>query len=200
MALHGGALYVTTQKNWYRWDFTGEARGRGFERDAYGVVVELRTFHRAPGGLLTAWSDRLEGGQGPGELIAFANTPLGVFGGTLDGQLWCIDQGLVRRFARDGRPEPVRYLAWAHDRLWVASAGALHTWDGAAWKEHAGEPYALHAGPDGTLWTLRKGELQVSRQGEWPAPVPLPLTRPWALAAVGGALWIGCVGQLVRAR
>lgn len=204
MAVHDGALYVTTQKNHYRWPLAsqdaGEAVGRGFERDAYGVVVELRTFHTAPTGLMTAWGDRLEGGDGPGDLICFVNTPLGVFGGTLDGQLWQIDGGPMRSFSSDGRPDPVRYLAWAHDRLWVAAGGRLLTWDGQVWAERAGEPYALHTGPDGTLWTLRKGGLHASTEGSWPVPVDLALTRPWALAAVAEDLWIGCVGRLVRAQ
>ncbi len=200
MAAHEGALYVTTQKNHYRWPFEGEAAGRGFQRDAYGVVVELRSFHSSPAGLLTAWSDRLEGARGPGELICFANTPLGVFGGTLDGQLWRLDDQPLRTFASQGRPDPVRYLAWAHDRLWVAAGGRLLTWAGQVWTERPGEPYALHTGPDGTLWTLRQGQLHASRDGDWPAPLDLPLTRPWALAAVGEDLWVGCVGRLVQAR
>ncbi len=200
MALHQDTLYVATQKNWYRWPFEGEAIGRGFERDAYRVVIELRAFHAGEQGLLTAWRDRLEGGEGPGDLICFVTTPLGVFGGTLDGLLWHVNQGRVRRFEREGEAEPVRYLAWAHDRLWVAAAGALHTWDGETWDHRQGEPYALHTGPDGTLWTLREGGLHASREGDWPRPVDLPLVRPWALAAVGEHLWIGCVGRLVRAR
>jgi hypothetical protein len=198
MAWHDGALYVATQKNWYRWPFSGEAVGRGFERDAYGVVIELRTFHSGPKGLLRAWQDRLEGGVGPGDIICFVNSPLGVFAGTLDGQLWRIDQGLLRRFERNGRPAPVRYLAWAHNRLWVASAGALHTWDGQAWEQREGEPYSLHSGTDGALWALRQGALQVSRSGGWPQRVSLALERPWALATLGTELWIGCVGRLLR--
>lgn len=200
MAVHDGALYVATARNWYRWPFAGEAVGRGFQRDGHGVVVELRTLHAGPDGLLWAWRDRLEGGDGPGDIICCVTTPAGVFGGTLDGQLWHVDHGLLRRFGTAEEPAPVRYLAWAHGRLWVAADGALHTWDGSRWDQRDGEPYGLHAGPDGTLWTLRQGGLHRSMDGGWPGPVALPLVRPWAVAAVGQDLWIGCVGRLIRAR
>ncbi len=200
MAVHDGALYVTTAKTWYRWPFAGEAVGRGFGRDAYGVVVELRAFHAGPGGLLTAWRDRLEGGAGPGDAICFCDTPLGTFCGTLDGQVWRVDGERLRTWESQGRPDPVRYLAWAHGRLWVSAGGALHTWDGERWEQREGEPYALHTGPDGSLWTLRRGRLWVSHDGGWPAPVDLAVERPWALAAVGDTLWVGCVGRILRTR
>ncbi len=199
LALDGGALVVVTQKNWYRWPFSGEARGRSFRRDAYGVVIELRAVHATGDGLLEAWADGLRGGDGPRDVIRFATTPEGVFAGTLDGRLHHVDHGELRRFESEGRPAPVRHLAWAHERLWVACGGALHTWDGARWTVRPSEPYGLHVDRDGRLWTLRDGRLHRSVDGAWPEPVELELVRPWTVTSTEtGDLWVGCVGSLVQ--
>ncbi len=199
IAVQDSNLFVATRKNWYAWPFEGEAQGRSFRRDAYGVVIELRALHAGPTGLLQGWQDGLVGGEGPPDCICFATAQQALFAGTLDGRLHRIDQGELRRFELDGRPAPVRHLAWAHHRLWVASAGALHTWDGQSWRSRPGEPYGMHSDRAGRLWTLREGRLHLSEDGDWPHPVSLPLDRPWALASTGeGDLWIGCVGALVR--
>ncbi|MCB9761231.1 MAG: hypothetical protein H6739_15425 [Alphaproteobacteria bacterium] len=195
MAVFDGTLHVGTQTSFYTWPFHGEAAGRGRPRDGAGGYDDLRALFATPDRLLQGWRTHLEGGEGPPECLCFAAGWGGaVFAGTLDGALWQVDGAEVRRFERDGRGRPVRHLAFAHGALWVAAAGGLHRWDGAAWQTRGGEPYALHADPGGTLWALEAGRLWRSTDGGWPRPLPLRFARPWALGSTPGRLWIGRKG------
>jgi hypothetical protein len=204
MAVYGGVLYLASAKNWYTWPFEGEAAGRGLPRDEHGVVDDLRCFHVSGGRLITAWRTRMEGADGPPDAICFTESPAGTWAGTIDGGLYRLDpEGatLVRRFSdADGKPWPVRYLAWTRGGLWVAAGRALHRLEGDTWTSREGEPYALLAAADDRLWTLRAGALWVD-DGRWTRRVEAGLTRPWSLGQdAGGALWIGELGRVSRVR
>lgn len=199
MAAHQGVLHVATMKSLYTWPFKGEAAGRGRPSDGDRGFDDLRALHSGPEGLLKGWRTHLEGGEGPPECISFATAWDGqVFAGTIDGALWQVGKGLVRRFESRGRGRPLRHLAFAHDSLWVACDGALHRWDGQqAWTQREGEPYGLHSDGHGRLWSLAQGRLWVSDDGEQTRPMSLKLSRPWALGSNSEGLWIGCLGEVV---
>lgn len=200
MAVVDGVLHVATQRSRFTWPLRGPAQGRGHPQDGLGGFDDLRAVYAAPWGLLEGWRTHLAGAEGPGECMSFATDPEGrVYAGTLTGQLWLLNGGLVRSFEAQGRPRPVRYLAWAHGALWAAAAGALHRWDGGAWTSHGAEPYALHTDATGVLWALAEGGVWASRAGEWPQRVALNELRPWTLASTAEDLWVGAKGALVQA-
>lgn len=192
-----GVLHVATMKGHFTWPFRGEATGRGHPQDGAGGFDDLRALHVGPKGLLVGWRTHLDGGEGPGECIAFATWRGRVYAGTMDGRLVEVDGDELRRFERGGRGRPIRYMAAAHDRLWLAVDGRHHRWDGRTWESDRVEPYALHAA-EGRLWALAEGGLWRSDAGEWPRRVDLDLLRPWALGSLPGELWIGLKGGLVR--
>lgn len=200
MAVVDGVLYVGTQRSRFTWPLRGQAQGRGHPQDGAGGFDDLRRIYAAPWGLVCGWRTHLEGAEGPPECISFATAWQGkVYAGTLDGQLWQLNGDLVRTFSEGGRGRPIRHLAFAHGRLWVAGAGALHRWDGQTWEQRPGEPYELHTDPDGALWSLYEGGLWVSEAGDWPSRVPAPLQRPWALGSAGRQLWVGAKGSVICA-
>ncbi|MCB9742479.1 MAG: hypothetical protein H6740_07770 [Alphaproteobacteria bacterium] len=199
MAVHEGALHVATATSSYTWPFHGQAAGRGRPSDGRGGFDDLRALHSSGGRLLRGWRTHIEGAEGPPECISFATAWAGrVFAGTLDGRLWELDVGEVRRFERGGRPRPVRHLAFFDDALWVAAAGQLHRFDGQTWTSREGEPTALHVDLEGTLWALEAGRLWRAERGGWPRAAELHLGRPWALGSEPGALWIGLKGGAAR--
>ncbi|MCB9793542.1 MAG: hypothetical protein H6741_12535 [Alphaproteobacteria bacterium] len=201
MAVHADELHIATQKSSYTWPFEGIAAGRGLPSDGRGGFDDLRALHSSGGVLYRGWRTHLEGGEGPPECIAFATGWGGqVFAGTLDGEIWSVDQKMLQRFSRAGKPRPVRHLAFQPEPglLWVAAAGQLHRFDGAAWQSRDGEPTALHVDAAGRLWALGEGRLWRGLGGDWPTPVTGPLGRPWALGSTPEALWLGLKGGAMR--
>ena len=112
-----------------------------------------------------------------------------MFAGTIDGEVHVVDGGLVRRFA-DHKGRPVRYMTYGDGALWVAALEGLHVFDGAEWKTTSPEPTALCRDADGRVWAVAEGGLWMG-EGHELRRVPLTLERPWSVAAVHGALWIG---------
>jgi hypothetical protein len=147
------------------------------------------------GRLYTGYRTRFDGGHGPKDAIALAADPAGVvFAGTRSGELHVADGGGPIRVFSDGKPRPVRHLAFAAGALWVAAANTLHRFDGAAWTARGPEPTALAVDPDGRLWALAEGHLfaLAGAGADWALEaVDVPLERPWSLAATGDAVWIG---------
>lgn len=195
MAVFEGALHVATQRSVYVWPFRGVASGRGHPGDGLEGFDELRALHATKDRLLYGWRTRLEGGVGPPDTISFATAWQGrVFAGSASGALWEVDVGPIRAFEARGRPQPVRQLAFAHRQLWVGAAGALHRWDGAAWRSEPGEPTAFAAVED-RLYLLKEGGLFVADPE--PRRLPHTLSWPWALGSTPGRLWVGCRGGLL---
>ena len=193
-----GQVHVASMKGRFVWPFRGEASGRGHPQDGAGGFDDLRALHAGPQGLLAGWRTHLEGGSGPGECIAFATWRGRVYAGSIDGHLVEVDGPAIRRFESGGKGRPIRYMAAAHDRLWLAVDGRHHRWDGETWASDAIEPYALHAA-QGRLWALARGGLWCSDAGDWPRRIDLDLVRPWSLGSRDDELWIGLKGGLVRA-
>lgn len=202
MAEHEGELYVATARGEFRWPFQGLAAGRGLPRDGTGGYDDLRAVFAAPWGLLRGWRTHLEGAEGPGECIAFCKLGQRVFAGTLDGRfVELFAQGPhreLRRFERGGKGRPVRYLAGALGRVWLACDGLHYRYDGQGWEQHEVEPYGYASG-SGLLYAIARGGLWRSTGG-WLEPLTVDLVRPWALALHGGELFVGCKGGLVRLR
>ena len=192
-----GVLHVGTMKGRFSWPFRGEAVGKGHPLDGAGGFDDLRALHAGPDGLLEGWRTHLVGGDGPGECIAFATAWERVHAGTLDGRLVEVNGRELRHFVRDGKGRPIRYMAFAHDALWLAVDGLHHRWDGSAWTSNEVEPYALHASA-GRLWALARGSLWASDSGDWPRQLDVDLVRPWSLGSLDGELWVGLKGGLVR--
>lgn len=189
MAFHRGQLLVGTQQVLVAWDLRGPATVRRHARDGEDGWDDLRCMLSDGDRLLVGWRTHLEGGRGPGEVLSLAEAEGVIYAGTLGGELHVVDGGLVRRFA-DHKGRPVRHLAFADGALWVAAAGQLHRFDGCSWTASGPEPTALATDPTGRLWAIVEGRLHVG-DGSGLRELPLPLERPWALAAVPGALWIG---------
>lgn len=191
MAVHEGALHVATSQTSYVWDFGGKVSSKRYGADKEDGYDDLNALLSVGSRLYTAYRTRFEGGVGPDDALSLAADPSGVvFAGTRDGELHVIDGcGPIRRFA-DHKPRPVRHLAFAEGALWVAAREALHRFDGAAWTERGPEPTGFTVDGFGRLWALAEGKLHVLRDG-WIAPVDVALERPWSIAAVPGALWIG---------
>lgn len=198
MALHERVLFVATSQALYEWDFKGPVRSRRHGADKEDGYDDLNALLSANGRLYAGYRTRFEGGAGPEDTLALAEDPTGVvFAGTRDGALHVVDGcGPIRRFG-DHKPRPVRHLAFAEGALWVAAAGALHRFDGASWSTRSPEPTGLAVDPEGRLWALAEGALHVL-EGDTLRRVDVPLERPWALAAVPGALWIGGREQVWR--
>lgn len=191
MAVHQGALHVATSQTLYVWDFAGKVSSRRHGPDREDGYDDLNALLSADGRRYAGYRTRFEGGAGPADTIALAAAPGGViFAGTRDGEVHVVDGGGPIRTFADSKPRPVRHLAFAEGALWVAALGALHRFDGASWSSQGPEPTALTVDAEGRLWAIAEGRLHVLAEGRLRA-VDVPLERPWALAAVPGALWIG---------
>jgi hypothetical protein len=201
-------LYVATQKALFTWDYKGEPRARKYPSDAEDGYDDLLAIGESPAGPVLAWRTRLEGGKGPADVLCFARDPSGVlYAGTRTGEVHVVDGGgPIRSFAgekmlREGGAgqvgRPVRHLAWADGRLWVGAAGGLHSFDGARWESEPGEPGALAADSGGRLWMIRDGKVYVLDGGSRRL-VDVPVSRPWSILGVPGAVWVGGVGGVVR--
>ncbi len=197
-------LYVATQQALYTWDYQGDPHAKKHPADTdagYDDILALTHLGTRP---LVAWRTHLEGGVGPADILSFATDPNGVvYAGTRTGEVWVVDGGgPVRTFSgervlREGVAgsvgRPVRHLAFAEQHLWAAAAEGLHRFDGAAWSSEPGEPGALAADEAGRLWLIRDGAVYVRDRGELQR-VETGLERPWAIACLPGAVWVGGVG------
>lgn len=200
MAATGRLLSIATQQALVTWDFEGEPKVRKHAPDQEEGWDEAAAMHASGDRLLIGWRTHLEGGQGPADVIAFAADPEGVvYAGTRAGELHVVDGGgPVRQFVV-GKGRPVRHLAFALGRLWVAAGGELHCFDGASWAREPGEPGALGVDERGRLWAVRDGRVAL-REGEGWRDVATPVARPWALGFAGGSVWVGGVGEVARLR
>jgi hypothetical protein len=191
MAVHRGELVVATSQAIFQRAPGGPVRVRKHGADDEGGWDEVRALLASADRLLVAWRTHLEGAVGPRDTLALAESPGGVvYAGTASGELHVADGGgPIRRFGGD-RARPVRHLAFADGALWAAAAGELHRFDGASWSSRPPEPTALAADGAGRLWALQEGALHVV-DGGWLRPVPVPLERPWSIAAASGAVWVG---------
>ena len=198
MAFADGELHVVSAKNAYRWDTQSDVRSRSFPLDGLGGFEELRCVFAGPAGLIEAWRTRLvyqETTEKADDILCFARNADTVFFGTRSGRVGVLQGGDIARF--DG--EPVRHLAWAHNQLWVASNGALHSYaDGSLTKHSSPEPFGLATDHQGRLWALDARGLSVSTGGEAPVRLSEALLQPWDLGCTPGHLWVGRRGGLVR--
>lgn len=200
MVVHDEHLYVATSQSLFCWDFGAEVTNRKHGRDDEDGWDDLNALESAGGRLLIGWRTRFEGGDGPPDVISMAADPAGVvYAGTRDGRLFVIDGGGPIRVFGDHKGRPIRHLAFAQGALWVAAHGALHRFDGHTWTTAAPEPTAFAVDAADRLWALAEGKLHVLQAGQL-TPIPLPIDRPWSLAATPDTLWIGgreWVGRLV---
>lgn len=224
-----GLLHVATQQATYTWDYKGEPHVRKHPADhdaGYDDVLALSLTGSTPPSAagsaprvvldpqarppLVAWRTHLEGGAGPPDILSFATDPNGVvYAGTRNGELWVVDGGgpvhvfngekVLREGGAGSVGRPVRHLAFADQHVWAAAAGALHRFDGAAWSSEPGEPGALAADEAGRLWLIRDGGVYVRDRGEL-RRIEVGLERPWAIAALPGAVWVGGVGGVACVR
>lgn len=190
MAVHRGQLHVATSQSLVTWDLRGEAQIRKHGRDEEDGWDDVRSMLATGDRLLIGWRTHLEGGVGPGEALSMVDANGVVYVGTLDGEIHVVDGGgPIRRFA-DHKGRPVRHLAYGDGALWVAALDALHVFDGASWTSAQPEPTALTTDLHGRVWAIAEGGLWAGVDHEL-VKIDLPLERPWAIAAVPGALWIG---------
>lgn len=198
LAATAGALYVGTSQTLYTWDHRGEPKAQKYGADQEGGYDDLLALYATESRLLSGYRTRLDGGAGPADTLCFAADPTGVvYAGTRAGEVHVVDGGGPIRTFGDDKPRPVRHLAWADGALFVAAAGGLHRFDGAGWATVGPEPGALATDSSGRLWAIVEGGLAVWWEGAL-HPVPVPLDRPWSLAATPDALWIGGVGAVGR--
>lgn len=200
-------LHVATQQAIFTWDYAGEPRARKHPADSDGGYDDVLALSASPTGMLTAWRTHMEGGRGPADCLCFATDPNGVvYAGTRGGEVHVVDGGgpihafsgekVLREGPAGAIGRPVRHLAFADNRLWAAAAGGLHAFDGAAWVAEPGsEPVAMGADEGGRLWLVRDGAVWVRDRGELRA-VDVGLERPWTLACLPGATWVGGVGAV----
>ena len=197
MAFSGGELHVVSAKNAYRWDTQSAVRSRSFPLDGLGGFEELRCVFAAPEGLIEAWRTRLvyeQTTQQADDILCFASNGKEVFFGTRSGRVGILGGEDLAQF--DG--EPVRHLAWAHDRLWIAGDGALQSYSDSLNRHGSPEPFGLSTDQHGRLWALDARGLSVSVQGGSPERLPERLVQPWDLGCTPGHLWVGRRGGLVR--
>jgi hypothetical protein len=198
MVVHGGVLHVGTTQTLYTWDFAGAVHSRRHGPDEEDGFDDLDALLSAGDRLYAGYRTRFEGGGGPKDAISLVADPAGVvFAGTRAGELHVVDGGGPLRVFADHKPRPIRHLAFAAGALWVAARGALHRFDGASWSEQAPEPTALAVDPEGRLWAVAEGRLHVL-EGETLRPVDVAVERPWSLAALPGAVWVGARERVWR--
>lgn len=191
MAVHQRHLHIATSQTLYVWDFAARVTSRRHGPDLEDGFDDLNALLAANGRIYAGYRSRFEGGDGPLDALSLAADSAGVvYAGTRSGEIHVVDGGgPIRKFA-DHKPRPVRHLAFAEGALWVSALGALHRFDGASWTTQTPEPTALAVDPEGRLWALAEGRLFVLVDGALER-VEVALERPWSLAAVPGAIWIG---------
>ena len=197
MAFAEGELHVVSAKNAYRWDTQSDVRSRSFPLDGLGGFEELRCVFTGPEGLIEAWRTRLvyrDTTEKADDILCFASDGERVFYGTRSGQIGILGGEDIAHF----RGEPVRHLAWAHDQLWIACDGSLHSYAGSLQRHGSPEPFGLAADSKGRLWTLDARGLSVSNDGASPQRLKEPLVQPWDLGCTSRNIWVGRRGGLVR--
>lgn len=198
MAVSGTTLHVATSQALVTWGFRGEPTSRKHGPDQEEGHDDLNAMIAAGDRVVLGYRTRLVGGRGPADVLAFAADPTGVvYAGTRAGELHVVDGGGPIRAFVDGKPRPIRHLAWADGALWVAAIGALHRFDGASWTSEPGEPGALATDDHGRLWFIRDGAVFV-RESTGDRRVEVGMERPWSLGFTPGSAWVGGVGVLVR--
>lgn len=199
MAVHDGRWIVASQEAWYELDLrTGAVTSRRLPPDGDDGRDDVRAM-LATDRLYVGWRCRFEGGEGPTEACSLAADPDGaVWAGTLDGRLWLVDGGEIRRFGA-GKGRPVRHLAFALGRLHAAADGHHWAFDGATWTSRAGEPTSMAADPAGRLWTVRDGRVWAD-DGRGPKRQDVPLDRPWCLLGTPAGALVGGPGGIVEVR
>lgn len=194
-----GELHVASAKNAYRWDGKGPVRARSFPLDGKGGFEELRTVYAGPNGLIEAWRTRWVCGeetQAAEDILCLARSGDRVFYGSRSGRLGLLSGELIHEFP----DEPVRHLAWAHEKLWIASNGGLHTWTSELKQVGSPEPFGLSVDAKGRLWTLDARGLSLSQTGEPPERLNAAISQPWAIGSSSEHLWVGRRGGVVRWR
>jgi hypothetical protein len=199
MASFDGRWIVASTEAWYELDLgTGAVVSRRLPPDGDDGRDDVRAM-LATDRLYVGWRCRFEGGEGPNEACALAADSDGrIWAGTLDGRLWLVDGGEIRRFGA-GKGRPVRHLAFALGRLHAAADGRRWSFDGASWASEAGEPTSMAADPAQRLWTVRDGHLWAD-DGRGPRQVVLPMERPWCLLGTPTGALVGGPGALVEVR
>lgn len=187
-----GVLAVATPEAWFELPPDGRVRSRRLPDDGDGGRDDVRVILGHGDRRWVGWRCRFEGGDGPPDVLALTRGAGVVWAGTREGVLHVIDGGPIRTFG-DPKRRPIRHLAFARGALWVAVDGGLHRFDGATWSRTDVEPTALHADDAGRLWLVRDGAVHVIADAT-PAPVPVPVARPWCVHVHAGRLWIGHPG------
>jgi hypothetical protein len=198
LAWDGEWLHVVSAKNAYRWNLKDKVHTVSFPRDKTGGFEELRGVFSGPDGLIEAWRTRwvLNGTSHPAEdFLCMASNSTEVFCGSRSGNLSLLGGDCIAQF--EG---PIRHMIWAHGRLWIAATKALWTlFPGSQPVQIKDtEPFGLCTDPFGRLWCLGAKDISCSTEGDSPAPVDLPIARPWAIGANSAGLWVGQKGGLSR--
>lgn len=190
---HGTTVHVVTREAWFSLA-NGRVRSRRLPSDGADGRDDVRALTWVGGRRLVAWRTRFEGATGPADALCLAADPAGVvYAGTRDGALHVVDGGPVRSLGAH-----VRHLAFAAGALWAAAGGHLHRFDGATWTRRPGEPVHLWGTAD-RLWAIREGRVETSADPDgWPAPLDLPVERPWCAAVARGRLWVGAPGGVLE--
>jgi len=197
LAWDGDALHVVSAKNAYIWDRDSPVRSRSFPLDGAGGFEELRSLHMGNQGLIEAWRNHwvLGDKSGPAaDILCMASHKNEVFYGARDGQMGVLGGEVLHRF--DG---PLRHLAWAHHRLWIAAAGGLFCYSSNTLKQiQDTEPFGLCTDNWGRLWVLNTSGPALSQEGEAPQSLGLKIERPWSIGSNASGLWVGQRGGLTR--
>jgi len=202
LAFDGHSLHVVTTKNAYAWDLKQSVRAKPFPRDNDGGFEELRVVAMGPNGLIEAWREHwvCDGQSHPGEdILSIASNSEVAYYGTRGGQLGIFSGPILHRFIDDGHACPIRHLAWAHQRLWIAAAGAIYTYQGEQLtKVRDGEPFGFCVDPQGRLWSLDPQGVSLSNDTGELRRLQLKIERPWSIGADAQGLWIGQRGGISR--
>jgi len=201
MTVHKDRLIAATSKAWFEWDLNAKLLlHRRHPDDAHGGHDDVRALLSTSQGLITGWRTRLDGLSGHGETLSLIADPAGVvWCGTRTGELYI--GGVSNVLQRLGKP--VRHMAFANGSLWLAAAGALHSYNGALWSRTVGEPTSLFGTPGGPLWWVRQGKVGATtthpaNPSPIDSPFDLPVKRPWSLAATADTLWVGAPGGVLH--
>jgi hypothetical protein len=198
LAWDGTCLHIVSAKNAYRWNLEKEIHTLAFPKDGKGGFEELRCVLAGPKGLIEAWRTRWvsQGRSHPAEdILCMATDMERVFFGSRNGQLGVLDGEVLHNFEH-----PIRHLAWAHDRLWIAAAKSFWTLvpGESPIQIEDREPFGLCTDPHGRLWRLHATGPGYSGHGEVPKALNLQINRPWSIGANKAGLWVGQRGGLSR--
>jgi len=198
LAWDGTWLHVVSAKNAYRWNLANELHTQAFPKDGKGGFEEMRCVLAGPKGMIEAWRTRwvLQGQSRPSkDILCMATDNDRVFFGSRNGQLGILGDEVLHDFG-----QPIRHMAWAHDRLWIAAAKAFWTLvpGSPPLQIEDREPFGLCTDPHGRLWRLHATGPGYSEHGEVPNPLDVEINRPWSIGVNKTGLWIGQRGGLTR--